>query len=451
MGKPSRNIIFDFALIFMSIIIAALLAEGAYRVYLKFSLESTALKNSDSSKNAVISFMNEKGAWTFDKEVGFNFRPDGYLTGRIADGEFKTCGTVKHFNSRKNVASKETDFSAADIRGVLVGSSYTMGRTKDGRFFHEIVGDILSKKLGKKVLVENYSRDRYGVIQMLDMAAVVAERQRPDFIIIAFNTATIGMPRLWRVIQPDRAGFYNLAWVNEPEQHNLTPENSLVHRYVLYDKVTLEWCDKMKNAAKANQVTVLHEDPIVRAIIERYREYSMKSKMPALSVDLKQLSTSFLFNRLIHRNAFWNIEVYKSKTNPLPSLHIDDFGEDKKFLESVKALNATGVPFAAIHIPEYPELRTGNEWESIGSGSLLASRGLSLVASLEQNLNQKVLSLLPAIEKSSHDIENLPRKSGPPNMDWHPSQLGVSVYTKIVTDLVYSRFFSGEGEKNHTK
>ena len=423
----------------MSLLVTLAMLEGAYRIYLKFKIENTEVQKVGNKKNSVISFMNEKGAWTFDKDVGFNFRPDGYLAGQIADGSFSGCGQVKHFNSRMNVSSRKSNFNEADIRGALIGSSYTMGRAKDGRLFHEVFSDSLSKKLGKNIVVENYSRDRYGVIQMLDMAAKVAITEKPDFMIIVFNSATIGMPRLWRVVQPDQDGFSNFVWVNEPEKYKLTSQNSRVHRYVLYDKVTPEWCTKMKKAKKDGRLNVLINDPVVKAIIKRNDQYVLDDKLPKINVNLSTFSSSFLYNRLVRRNAFWNMDIYKSKKNPLLGLQIDDYGLSKKFIESVKALNKTKVPYFLVHIPEYPELSTGNEWESIDSSPLPLKRGLALVSSLEKRLDQKILSLLPAVKKSSIDIETLPRKATPPNMDWHPSTLGVSVYANIMSDLISSR------------
>jgi len=433
-----RNIL-DIFLITVSLLITLAMLEGAYRVYLKFKIENTEVQKVGNKKNSVISFMNEKGAWTFDKDVGFNFRPEGYLSGQIVAGKFSGCGQVKHFNSRGNISSREINFNNADIKGALIGSSYTMGRAKDGRLFHEVLSDNLSKKTGKNVLVENYSRDRFGVIQMLDMAAKVATSAKPDFIIIIFNSATIGMPRLWRVVQRDQDGFSNFVWVNEPEKVDLTPQNSRVHRYVLYNKVTPEWCTMMKKAQKEGRLDILANDPVIKAIIKRYNEYETKGKLPEIKIDLTTLSSSFLYNRLIHRNAFWNMGIYKSQNNPLTGLQIDDYGLSQKFLESVKLLNGTGIPYYLVHIPEYPELRTGNEWESVGSGSMPIKRGLALVSSLEKRLDHKILSFLPAIKKSAIDIETLPRKAGPPNMDWHPSTSGVSVYANILGDMIASR------------
>jgi len=436
MSKISRHNFIDIFLILVFVVLTALVAEGAYRVYLKFQIEKTVVQNVGNRKKSVISFMNDKGAWKFDKEVGFNFRPNGYLAGQIVENAFKNCGQVKHFNSRGNIASRKSDYLEADVRGALIGSSYTMGRSKDGRLFHEILSDNLTKKTGKKIVIENYSRDRYGVIQMMDMAAKVATSEKPNFIIIAFNSATIGMPRLWRVVESDRKGFYNFIWVNEPVQTNLTTKNSKVHRYVLYDKVTSDWCAKMKKALQENRKEILRNDPVILAMIQRYQKYNQKNLMPAMNVNFRTLTTSFLFNRLFRRNAFWNMGIYQTKNNPLAGLEINDYGDDKRFLESVRLLKETKIPFYLVHIPEYPELRTGNEWESIGSSPLPVQRGLSLVASLEKRLNQKILSFLPSIKNNNYDIETLPRKMAPPNMDWHPSDIGVSVYSNILSDIL---------------
>jgi hypothetical protein len=433
-------------LIALSVVVALVLAEALYRGSLW--LETRPIREAETNPPLPreVRFAATPGLWVFNREYGFDYRPEGMRFGRIVEGKFSECGTMK-MNSRGNIARFDTDFNAAEVRIALIGSSYTMVEGTDGRRFHELVEEQVGQALGKRVLVENFGRDSFGVAAMMDMAPAIARDYRPDLIVIAFNTATLAMNRHWRVVKgdDDGNGFANFYMVNGPENERLSSRNARIHEYVMTDRITEEWCDRMAAAVARGDDKARAEDPLVRDILDRFKAMERRRNSLRFVGDLKSLRVSYLYNRIKRGNAFAGIEAYR-KDVPLVPYPFNSFAEDPRFVASHKALEASGAAYAIIHVPAYPEVKKNDEWATLDTLGIGLDRAKSLKNSISTTTNKPIRSILPYIATSGLAAEPLAMKALPPDQDWHPSPAGADLFSRAISELIV-----GELQKTLTK
>jgi hypothetical protein len=422
-------------LVVVSTLFTLALFEGAYRVYLFARLQNYNPLSYAPNDKPDFTFLQPPGRWVYNADYGFDFYPS-YLTGNIVNGAFDHCSRGGMIDELGNLARRESRYGTGDMNGILVGSSYTMGTHTNGLFFHEVLEDALSRKTGKRIAIENYSRDSMGIIQMFDMAASLLKSQNPDFLVIAFNTATLSMPRHWRNVLPYKDGFYNFYFMIEPAGEKATRSNSYVHRFVVYDKVTDEWCAEMMAAKKDGQTERLQNDPVIKALIKRHNEILRERKIPKISVDLLSLRRSYLFNRIVRGNVFWNLDIYVNEVNSLLPLQLYRYDDDPKFNESVSKVISAGIPVFLVHIPSYPELLKGEEWAGSGYGGLPISQELSLAESLENLPGLPVRSLLAKSHAPRADAAEFANKADGADRDWHPNAKGIELFVDGLSDLI---------------
>lgn len=432
---------------FIAMVIGFLCLEVGYRMYLHFRLPYEVPDSFVVSDTPSFSVYSPPGRWSYNRDYGFDYVSDGYITANIKDGIFSKCSIGDGINDRKNVAARLSRFDTASIRGALVGSSYTMVVDAKSRIFHETLSDMMSEKTGKDIWIENYSRDSFGFIQMMDLAATVAETEKPDFLIIAFNTAAISMARHWRAVIPFEHGFHNFYFLFSADANNTTDDNALLHRFVVYDKVTAEWCSEMMKAMKDQDTDRLKNDPVVLAAIKRHKNILAARAAPQITVDLLSFDTSFLFNRVVHKNALWEIDVFKHRRNSKRPIRIHDYGLDEQFRESATRIRAAGVPMLIAHIPSFPELKSGQEWSATGFAGIPQSQEMTLAESIEGASGYKVHSLLPLVDAPRKDAANFAKRATGDNFDWHPNKEGAILFADALARLAMEQF-SLNGQSN---
>jgi hypothetical protein len=428
------------ASILVSSVICLLFLEVGYRAYLALRVPNVIPDAYQINDTPSFSVYAPPGRWQYNREVGFDFVSEGHITADIEDGVFARCSAADGINDRKNISFQESRFDTASIRGALIGSSFTMGSDANGDLFHEVLTDKLAAKIDQDVWIENYSRDSYGFIQMMDMAAQVAEIERPDFLIIAFNTATVSMARHWRTVVPFENGYHNFYFLFSPNLDDINNQKALLHRFVVYDEVTKSWCEEMTRALRNNDYQRLKEDPIIIAATERHKEILRSEPIPTPTVDLLELTASYLFNRIFYQNAFWGMDVYADQESRKRPLSILKYADDSGFRDSVKKLRASQVPVVIIHIPSFPEIKSGDEWAATGYAGIPKSQELSLIRSVESGTGYKIESLLPLINAPRSDAAALAKEAEGENIDWHPNKRGVELFAEAIADLTIEEF-----------
>jgi len=440
MTKRFQEKIINILLVCIASVLALIMSEGLYRAYLSTQLETMNPHNYAPNPKPNFKFFAPPGPWVYNPDYGFDFFANSQLSGEIVDGDFVQCTREDVINELGNLAHRPSRFNQTAIKGILVGSSYTMGTDDKERYFHEALEDLLVAKTGLDIAIENTSRGAFGIIQMFDLAATVLEQKKPDFLLIVFNTATLGMPRHWRSILPFKNGFSNLHFMTEPAGTTPTARNSYIHRFIVYDRVTEQWCAQMNGARKSGDKARLSNDPVISAMIKRHNEILENRNTPKITVDLTSLRRSFLFNRIYHRNAFWDMDIYADKMKTLMPLTIDSYGDDPKFMQSVTRIKATKIPVMLVHIPSFPELLKGDEWAGMGVGGLPMSREISLAASITSASQLKIESLLAGSGAPREDAADFAIKASGEGQDWHPNKAGIDLYTKALSELMLDKF-----------
>jgi hypothetical protein len=130
------------------------------------------------------------------------------------------------------------------------------------------------------------------------------------------------------------------------------------------------------------------------------------------------------------------MEAYR-KDAPLVPYPYRSFAEDERFVNSHRELEGSGVPYAYVHIPSYPEVKDNDEWASIGTIGISEDRARSLLASLPATTGKPILSLLPLLPSAAAgEAERLAVKALPPDTDWHPSAAGADLFAMAATELI---------------
>ena len=423
----------------ISITVTLFVAEIAFRGYVRLTLEDRfAAPNTSANEidSPSFSVMSSPGIWIFNQHYGWDYSTKESVSLEIKGGLFTQCGVSSRFNSRGNIANREDDLKSADLIVNMHGSSYTMGPMSDGRLISEYIADIVSENLGKKVVIENLARDSYGVIQMTDQVVHAANAYNPDYSLIAFNSATIAMPRHWRTVKPSHDGFYRFYMINQPNTDATSAKNSYLHDYVLHKDLTVQKCAELEILKKRVGKFSYLNDAFLTKIVEEYKTLQVTRNSPIPIVNFYRPDVSMLWNRIVDQNPFSNMDVYTQGNNPIQPITIDSYQDDEKFRQSMAAIKASGIPFRYMHIPSYPEVLSGAEWEAAGTVGVPAARELSLIKSLEQATGRNVASILAAISAPRSDAAELAQKATPPGQDWHPSEKGRRLFAHAIVDFL---------------
>lgn len=437
---PDRQVRLVIAAMVVSGLVCLLFFEVGYRAYLAFRIPHVIPNAYQINDSPSFSIYAPPGRWQYNRNVGFDFVSDGYITADIENGVFARCSIGNGVNARKNISFRQSRFDTASIRGALIGSSYTMGSSSSGELFHETLSDDIASKTGKDTWIENYSRDSYGVIQMMDMAAQVAITEKPDFLIIAFNTATVSMARHWRTVQPFENGFYNFYFLFSPNLSDIDDQKALLHRFVVHEKVTPSWCTDMNAALQNNDLEYLKQDSVIVATTARHKQILRNVPVPKADVNLLSITTSYLFNRIFHQNAFWGMDVYADQQGGKRPLRILKYDDDEMFRKAVKKLRKSEVPVMILHIPSYPEVKSGEEWAATGYAGIPQTQEMSLINSIEPSTGYAIESLLTRINAPRKDAADLAKRAEGKNTDWHPNKRGVLLFAEAVADLAIEKF-----------
>ena len=84
---------------------------------------------------------------------------------------------------------------------LVFGDSFTANVQHGGLTWPDLFESDLDASLPSDVVVMNFARGGYGVLQMFDLAAAKAEELRPDMVIIAFISGDLERNRFWRSVR----------------------------------------------------------------------------------------------------------------------------------------------------------------------------------------------------------------------------------------------------------
>jgi hypothetical protein len=442
-----RLFVFRILTISIFLVITAVMVEGTYRIYLWRSLDITADAAPTASSNSYV-FYAYPPPWKFDLQQGFTFNEGVWLSGLIKDGAFGGCSAALHGNKYGNAFGVWGDYETADVKIILYGSSYTLvgpepftlaGPVASGDTSEttaNLLAQRLSRQMGKKVVVLNFSRDATGILNLFDVADVTVGKLKPDLLLFTFNTTAYEYQRHWRVVKQDRSGFWRFYQSLEPAE-TTDPRKTILQGTVISSEVTPQWCATMEAAQKAHQDDTLRNDPVVKDIVRQHEQLAHDMNAPIYGIDFGSLKTSFVYNLLAYGDPYYRMQIFEPRTIYAP-LSIDSYRQDEQFVHEVDSVKKTGVPFLLVHLPTLKEFQNGGA-AAYGSYSAPAAREQSLAKSLEDLTGHPIIDLgryyTEAEVKDAAELVRSPQDS-------HPSGRGISAMADALQRLVTEKFFA---------
>jgi hypothetical protein len=178
--------------------------------------------------------------------------------------------------------------------------------------------------------------------------------------------------------------------------------------------ITREWCDDML-------VTLDKDDALLKALNEEFIQRRREYDDPA---EFSSLSTSFLFNRIVHNDPFRGF----MRPALIPRFSEDSYAADSRFIDNVNHINQSNIPYYIIHLPTYTDLKAG-EYE-------LSEQEQSLFESFQEVTGKQIIDFFDyAPSHDSNNVEDLEKLFMSP-YDLHPSLQGIRFYAEVVSEIL---------------
>ena len=381
-----------------------ILSEAAYRAALYGLIAPERFARATTGSFAV----NDKPMWRYDERFGYVYpRGEQIHIAGVTGGRVTACSWYPKFNEEGNVGRIVGDYASAEVKILAFGDSFT-AISHDGVTWPLLLQEALGKRTGRSVNVVNYGRDGTGILQMFDIAAAKVGERKPDLAIIAFITNDLQRVRFWRApVQMD--GRWRLLVSPEP-----TPNPDPAKSYdtaIFHPEATADWCQKMKASGARDQVLEEAEDVYRRGIGIGER------RVPSI-LTLRHL---YLLARVRHGDPFHGV----GEAFSFPVIQYASYAEDARFVESLRTLEASGIPYVLMHLPIYPELKAGREY-------ILTNQEARLLKSLAQVTGKPIYETTRYTKMPVEKPERLINAED----DHHPSLAGLQFYADAIAEIL---------------
>lgn len=428
----------DILMYALSTALCLLIVESGYRVYL-----STKLHYEFDQRKAEIADLSYgvhgiPAPWRYSETNGFDFNDHEWVSAVIENGEFSHCGYSQFINRFGNVGRAD-GFESADIRVMLFGSSYTMGPDEQNEQVTDNLAARLSERLGKNVSVMNYSRDATGLLSAFDIADVAIKEFDADLLIFTFNTTGLFYRRHWRVLteDPEEPSIKRLVFSLENTPNPTNPETMVINAILATEDVSRAWCERMDAPDEQPEDVRKADAQVVARLNDAYQRVQADINLPEIVLDFYRLDLSFVWNRIFHANALYNLQIYEQDRPINAPLTIDSYEKDETFVKRVAALRDSGVPMMLVHIPTLPEMETFTPGDFLyGQFGPPENVERGLEESLERLTGEEIIHLFkyyPDGDKANPESLVNTRK------DWHPSKRGTELIAKTLEELIIER------------
>lgn len=426
-------------LILLSIvsIVALVCVEVGYRFYLEHRLHEIAEAEVKPEVDPSFGFYAYPAPWKFDLAQGFSFNAGPWVAGSIEEGAFTRCSIANRGNNFGNVGKDNDNYDTADVKIMLLGSSYTIVRNKDGDLVHNLLQQHLSERLDKRVSIINFSRDSTGLLTVFDIAREKLEELKPDLLLFVFNGTMLAYQRHWRILAPVAPGYRHLVLSLDPVPEIRNPDRVVLMPQIVSDRVDMAWCDRLKEASQRGDEGMLRNDPIVKELISARQRLQRDMNRPIFDVDHWTLKRSYVFNFLSRGDPYHEIQVFKERTVYGPHAYWS-FGEDDQWVKAVSYIKESGVPFLLAHVPTLPEMVEGQPPGTFvfGRAGVPIDRGASLAESVEELTGQEIIHLYDYYEDQ---FKEDPVKLVTSERNWHPSPYGTLAMSRALEALLLDR------------
>jgi GDSL-like Lipase/Acylhydrolase family len=405
--RPSVVIVGLLLFAIISCAIAFVMGELAFRIY----LENRYPANFQQPPTSSTFLFFRDSAWTYDREVGYRYKPDHvWMGGFVQNGRLLGCDSSNRTDARGNMGSSGVGYEDAEIKVMVFGDSVT-AQPANNVTYPLLLERALSERLGRRVSVLNFGRDGYGVLQMVDLAVREVPRWKPDLVLIDFITDDIDRDRFWRteMTVDGRARVFTTTIPNPTP-----PPSQRVDTMLLAPESSQEWCDRLRPQEHQSA------DPILAGLINHYQSTANSG---SVKPTLWDLDYSMVAEAVLRGDPFafvWR-RIPRS-TNP--RIQRDRY-DDAQFGAGIKALDGLDVPVHYVHLPIYPEVKSGSYAPTMHKAALLAD--------LEQLLGRPVLKNLSYMRVAAEEIDRFPVGQYD---HAHPSPFGMQAYATSLTEML---------------
>ncbi len=372
------------------------LAEAAYRIKLAVGVGGTPL-------GVGTTFQAWSEATVRDDPVaGYSHDPGRKVVGvRVARGR-AVLSLERTSNAAGVIGPSESRAREARTRILVVGDSFTENQ-RQGTTWPALMQAELNNRIEGTVSVISRARSGHGLLQMIDVAAHTAGVRQFDVVVVAFITDDLNRARFWQETRTvgreprlaTRLSRDDAGWLALSE---------------FYDKrIDTQWCRKMVETGGAN-------DEVMADLLSRFK---LRKRDNPNRIDYASLSSSFLYNRLIHGDPFFGIEGIAAT----PRFSWWDFRRDSGVVQAMEELRKLEANVVLVHLPQYEELVAGEY--------LMSEQQRSLLQSLEQ------LAGVPAVNLFERgNLPTRPKSLFLLPVDNHPSREGLRWYAGAVGGVI---------------
>jgi hypothetical protein len=348
----------------------------------------------------------------FHPEFGYEYVPNQIVDRAVIRSGYPVLCSQARINQYGS-PSPYGELPGDDPFTILVfGDSFTANLFAGGLTWPDALQAELQAAVGPRIRVLNFARSAFGILQMFDLARGEIAELNPDLVLFAFITDDLTRARSWRTTTYQDGNARVLA---SPRPIQAPKPGQAVDVALHNPGITHEWCDSMLASTRA-------DDELLSALNRWYRKLRREYRAGA---DFATLSTSFVFDRLVHGTAFRD----QIASTIISRLADSTYGTDPRFTESLFEIHRTGVPYYLIHLPTYPDLRDRRHH--------LDEQERDLIEDLDRVTKGHILDFL------SHYVKEFP--DGYPGdlgdlflspHDLHPSKRGVEFYGHVVSEML---------------
>jgi len=380
----------------LGLVCGLVLAETAYRIKLAVGVGGTPL-------GVGTTFQAWSEATVRDDPVaGYSHDPGRKVVGvRVARGR-AVLSLERTSNAAGVIGPSESRAREARTRILVVGDSFTENQ-RQGTTWPALMQAELNNRIEGTVSVISRARSGHGLLQMIDVAAHTAGVRQFDVVVVAFITDDLNRARFWQETRTvgreprlaTRLSRDDAGWLALSE---------------FYDKrIDTQWCRKMVETGGAN-------DEVMADLLSRFK---LRKRDNPNRIDYASLSSSFLYNRLIHGDPFFGIEGIAAT----PRFSWWDFRRDSGVVQAMEELRKLEANVVLVHLPQYEELVAGEY--------LMSEQQRSLLQSLEQ------LAGVPAVNLFERgNLPTRPKSLFLLPVDNHPSREGLRWYAGAVGGVI---------------
>lgn len=369
--------------------------------------------------------------WIFDPVLGFKYNQKPWRGVWIEGRAFSSCSIAGNGNSFGNYGPPDDQFKTADIKVIIVGSSYSQAPGPNRGLINEVLGRQLSEHLGRRVDILNFSRDATGVLSYIDATRKTIDELHPDIVPMLINTPGLIYRRLWRRVMPDDTGNQSFYQMLSPDAKPTDVKLAFAQVRVINEAITPEWCARMDVAKTHSDTATLRADPLTKMLIAEQERQLAEAATPSIAINFWRPDVSFAYNLIVHRNPF--NEMIPFETPRYSPYDRDRYSDDPEFVAAIADIKRSGIPVLPIHVVAYPEMSSLNGGFQFEASDVPPLQGRSLVKDLAQELGQPWIELYQYYPAS---LKANPLKLVNSLEDSHPSPVGVQAMADALEQLL---------------